>query len=191
MFRSKHFGLVLPVIMVVTVLSSTSFAQKHRYLRWVGYGISDGYHVANPGPNSDYYNPYTKHNSALWIQPSKPAPKQTTAPRSTVSSFSKYPKFTSPTRHPFNRKARISSSSIQESNNSSQPAQNKINAPDPDQLPPSAPTGSPKAFPNKFSTLNPQRFPQSATPISIARSLPAPTSNRANLESVVIPGGIK
>ena len=33
--------------------------------RWLGQGWSAGYHHQNPGPNSDYYNPYTAHNSML------------------------------------------------------------------------------------------------------------------------------
>ena len=33
--------------------------------RWLGQGWSAGYHHRNPGPNTDYYNPYTAHNSML------------------------------------------------------------------------------------------------------------------------------
>jgi hypothetical protein len=33
--------------------------------RWLGQGWSAGYHHQNPGPNTDYYNPYTAHNSML------------------------------------------------------------------------------------------------------------------------------
>ncbi len=189
MFRSKLFGLVLPVLMVVTVLASTGFTQTKRYMRWVGYGISDGYHVATPGPNSDYYNPYTKHNSALWIQANEHAPRQITAPRSSVSSFSKYPKFSSPTRRPSKRHAASTSQPIRKSENSFQPAPNKTNAPA--RFKPSAPANPPQALPKNFSTLNSQRSPQLATPISIARSLPSPKSNSTHLESVVIAGGIK
>ena len=189
MFRSKLFGLVLPVLMIVTVLASTGFAQTKRYMRWVGYGISDGYHVATPGPNSDYYNPYTKHNSALWIQANEPAPKQMTAPRSSVSSFSKYPKFSSPNRRLSKRQAASASQTIRESANSFQPVPNKINTPA--RFKPSAPANPPQALPKKISTLKSQRSPQTATPISIARSLPSPNSNSTHLESVVIAGGIK
>jgi hypothetical protein len=31
--------------------------------RWLGIGWSGGYHWRNPGPNSDYYNPYNDQNS--------------------------------------------------------------------------------------------------------------------------------
>ncbi len=33
--------------------------------RWLGHGWSAGYHHRDPGPNTDYYNPYTAHNSML------------------------------------------------------------------------------------------------------------------------------
>lgn len=189
MLRIRLFGLVLPVLMVVTALASTGFAQKQRYLRWVGYGISDGYHVANPGPNSDYYNPYTEHNSALWIQRNDSAPMPMTGPSNSVSSISKYPRFKSPTRRPSKRNTANSLPSIRKSENSFQPAINKTKAPV--QFKPSVPTTGPKSLPNEFSTLNPQRSPQPAAPISIARSLPSPKSSNAKLESVVIAGGIK
>lgn len=53
------------MVMVVTIFSSVSTAQNRRLSRWGGEWFSDGYHRGNPGPNSDYYNPYTAHNSLL------------------------------------------------------------------------------------------------------------------------------
>ncbi len=38
-------------------------------MRWAGHGIGPGYHWRNPGPNTDYYNPWTMHNSHLISQP--------------------------------------------------------------------------------------------------------------------------
>ncbi|MDA7858708.1 hypothetical protein N9B22_01440 [bacterium] len=189
MFRSKHFGLILPVMMVVTVLSSTSFAQKSRYLRWAGYGISDGYHVANPGPNSDYYDPYTKHNSGLWIKTAEHPPLQSNTQRASVSSFSKYPRFSSPTRRTFNRNSAIGTPSTRATDNSFQPTLKENKSPA--RFKPSSTSDQPKPINNEFSIQKPQRSPQLARPISIARSLPAPKSNHSHLESVVIPGGIK
>lgn len=51
--------------LMATVFSSDCSAQLHRPMRWLGQGFSDGYHRCNPGPNSDYYDPYTVHNSLL------------------------------------------------------------------------------------------------------------------------------
>jgi len=56
-------GFALSIVMVATLFSSISSAR--RPLRWLGQGFSDGYHRCTPGPNSDYYNPYTAHNSML------------------------------------------------------------------------------------------------------------------------------
>lgn len=37
--------------------------------RWLGVGYSAGYHTQNPGPDSDYYQPYSDVNSSLqsWL----------------------------------------------------------------------------------------------------------------------------
>lgn len=191
MFRSKHLGLILPVIMVVTVLSSTSFGQKTRYMRWVGHGISDGYHVGTPGPNSDYYNPYTKHNSDLLIRSAKHSPVQTKNQRFPASSFSKYPRFSSPALRPSNRISVTRPPSPPATDNSLQPTLKKISTQSPARFRPAANSDKPKALDSGFSTLKPQSSPPSANPISIARALPAPNSNRDNLKSVVIGGGIK
>ena len=39
--------------------------KRHRPLRWLGQGFSDGYHRHNPGYDTSYYNPYSAHNSNL------------------------------------------------------------------------------------------------------------------------------
>ena len=41
---------------------------RHRPLRWLGQGFSDGYHRHNPGHDTSYYNPYSAHNSSLVSQ---------------------------------------------------------------------------------------------------------------------------
>ncbi len=62
---SRILGFGLSVVIVVTVFASTGSAQIKRPLRWLGQGFSDGYHRCNPGPDSDYYNPYSDHNTYL------------------------------------------------------------------------------------------------------------------------------
>ncbi len=64
----RFFGFVLSGLLVITVLSSVSSAQlrnRQPLLRWMGQGFGDGYHQCNRGPVSDYYNPYSAHNSLL------------------------------------------------------------------------------------------------------------------------------
>jgi hypothetical protein len=36
-----------------------------RVMQWGGHGWGPGYHYCNPGPNTDYYQPWTAHNSYL------------------------------------------------------------------------------------------------------------------------------
>lgn len=62
---TRIFGLGLSIVILVTVFSSVGSAQIKRPLRWLGEGFSDGYHRCNPGPNSDYYNPYSANNAYL------------------------------------------------------------------------------------------------------------------------------
>ena len=40
----------------------------NRYHRFTGAFFSDGYHVATPGPNVSYYNPYSAHNRSRFAQ---------------------------------------------------------------------------------------------------------------------------
>ncbi|MFK7766630.1 MAG: hypothetical protein AB8B55_05365 [Mariniblastus sp.] len=65
---TRLFGFVLAVTMV-TLFASDSFAQVMRpgqaVLRILGQGYGNGYHQCNPGPNPDYYNPYTTQNTFL------------------------------------------------------------------------------------------------------------------------------
>lgn len=65
---ARVFGFCLAGLLVVTVFSSVGAAQVRKrqpVLRWMGQGFGDGYHQCNRGPNSDYYNPYSTHNSLL------------------------------------------------------------------------------------------------------------------------------
>lgn len=71
---TRIIGFGLSLVIVVTVFSSVGSAQIKRPLRWLGQGFSDGYHQCNPGPNSDYYNPYSEHNSYLHYQQQHPSP---------------------------------------------------------------------------------------------------------------------
>ena len=67
------FCLLVSALLLTTVFSSESSAQRlrsglqgqRRPLRILGHGWSAGYHWRTPGPNSDYYNPYSAHNSML------------------------------------------------------------------------------------------------------------------------------
>lgn len=62
---------VVIAVLAVTFFPATSSAQHrphHRHLRWLGQGFGDGYNRCNPGLNSDYYNPYSAHNTFLVSQ---------------------------------------------------------------------------------------------------------------------------
>ena len=69
---TRILGFSLSIVIVVTVFSSVGSAQLKRPLRWLGQGFSDGYHQCDPGPNSDYYNPYSAHNTYLYHQNPQP-----------------------------------------------------------------------------------------------------------------------
>ena len=59
-------------LLVVSVSAATSQAQwfpagirpVRSVDRWLGIGWSSGYHWRNPGPDSDYYNPYGEQNQS-------------------------------------------------------------------------------------------------------------------------------
>lgn len=76
MFLRPVFCLLVAAVLLTTAFSSVSSAQwrrsglmgQRRPLRVLGHGCSAGYHWRNPGPNSDYYNPYSAHNSQLTSQ---------------------------------------------------------------------------------------------------------------------------
>lgn len=65
MSLNRTIVFALTWVAVASIYSSVSNAQITRPMRWAGHGFSDGYHRCTPGPNSDYYNPYTVHNSLL------------------------------------------------------------------------------------------------------------------------------
>ena len=75
--RSRAVCLVfVAATLLVTSLTSTSSAQwrglrqpGQKVLRVLGAGYGPGYHWRTPGPNSDYYNPYSAHNSLLISEP--------------------------------------------------------------------------------------------------------------------------
>jgi hypothetical protein len=60
------------LLIVITLMPSTSQAQRFQPVkgpfRWLGHGYSDGYNSCSPMTNSDYYNPYSAHNSMLISQ---------------------------------------------------------------------------------------------------------------------------
>jgi len=59
-------GFALSVVLLATIFSSVSSAQLgQKAFRWLGEGYGPGFNRCNPGPNSDYYNPYSPHNSML------------------------------------------------------------------------------------------------------------------------------
>lgn len=59
-------GFAFSVVLLATIFSSVSSAQLgQKAFRWLGEGYGPGYNRCNPGPNSDYYNPYSAHNSML------------------------------------------------------------------------------------------------------------------------------
>ncbi|MEL7496110.1 MAG: hypothetical protein AAFN77_00765 [Planctomycetota bacterium] len=69
----RKFCLPICLIGVVTLCLATEASaqntfRRHRTLRWLGQGFSDGYHRCNPGYDSSHYNPYSSHNSFLYSQ---------------------------------------------------------------------------------------------------------------------------
>lgn len=69
MTTKRILGFALSTLFLLPLFSSVSSAQlrnRQPLLRWGGHGFSDGYHVCTPGPNPDYYNPYSAHNSQLY-----------------------------------------------------------------------------------------------------------------------------
>ena len=71
--HSRIIGFVLAVAMV-TLMTTHSLAQirpAQRVLRLIGQGYGDGYNLCAPAANSNYYNPYSAHNSFLVSQSPK------------------------------------------------------------------------------------------------------------------------
>ncbi len=72
--RSSRIATLTIAIVLFAVLSSLTSdcqAQRRRFVpgqelgRFLGIGHGPGYHCANAGQNTDYYNPYSAHNSTL------------------------------------------------------------------------------------------------------------------------------
>ena len=69
----QFFLAALTVSLLSSYLAESATAQvntfrRHRTLRWLGQGFSDGYHRCTPGYDSSHYNPYSMHNSFLYSQ---------------------------------------------------------------------------------------------------------------------------
>jgi hypothetical protein len=70
-------GLALLITLFSVALVQEADAQWYPYGarpvrsldRWLGIGYSAGYHTQNPGPDSDYYQPYSDLNTGLqnWL----------------------------------------------------------------------------------------------------------------------------
>jgi hypothetical protein len=70
-------GLALLITLFSVALVQEADAQWYPYGarpvrsldRWLGIGYSDGYHTQSPGPDSDYYQPYSDLNTGLqnWL----------------------------------------------------------------------------------------------------------------------------
>lgn len=72
--RSIRFAALSCAVVLFAALSITPQqcqAQRRRFVlgqevgRFLGVGSGAGYHCANPGQSTGYYNPYTAHNSLL------------------------------------------------------------------------------------------------------------------------------
>ena len=65
------FAFSFTALFVCMSSDSESHAQHRRRQagaelgRFLGFGYGNGYHCRTPGPNTDYYNPYSEHNSHL------------------------------------------------------------------------------------------------------------------------------
>lgn len=83
------------VAIVASVLTSVLTGDLHsqdlknrRVLRWMGQGWAPaGYHHCNPGPNSDYYNPWNAQNSVRMTMAAE-YPAASTSPE--ANSFYRY-----------------------------------------------------------------------------------------------------
>ena len=67
---ARSFIFCVLIAAAITILPEISHAQRGRLtvnqaFRCLGGGVSAGYHWRTPGPNADYYNPYSDHNSML------------------------------------------------------------------------------------------------------------------------------
>ena len=55
--------ILLAVCFCFADTASAQFRPLHRAGRFLGIGWGNGYHTHSPGPVSNYYSPYTMHNS--------------------------------------------------------------------------------------------------------------------------------
>ena len=75
MSLKKNARLLFAVSFTALFACMTSESESHAQLfrrqagqelgRFLGIGYGNGYHCRTPGPNTDYYNPYSYHNSHL------------------------------------------------------------------------------------------------------------------------------
>ena len=69
--RIAPLTITIVLLAVLSSLTSDCQAQRRRFVlgqevgRFLGVYHGPGYHCANPGQNSDYYNPYSDHNSRM------------------------------------------------------------------------------------------------------------------------------
>jgi len=70
--KQIHLLIAAVLFTLISTQTDSSDAQNLRSrqplqagFRWLGQGWSAGYHHRDPGPNTDYYNPWTAHNSML------------------------------------------------------------------------------------------------------------------------------
>lgn len=65
---TQRLGLICLALGLLAIFVDTTDAQiriLQRSNRAFGHWTGPGYHKCNPGPNSSYYNPWTRHNSLL------------------------------------------------------------------------------------------------------------------------------
>ena len=65
---TQRLGLICLALGLLAIFVDTTDAQirvLQRSNRAFGHWTGPGYHKCNPGPNSSYYNPWTRHNSFL------------------------------------------------------------------------------------------------------------------------------
>ena len=58
------FAALIPVGSVEAQHPWQSRTQRNRFRRWAGTFYSDGYHLRQPGPSVDYYQPWSSVNSS-------------------------------------------------------------------------------------------------------------------------------
>jgi hypothetical protein len=118
-FAIRYFSLIVLGVLVWSVETKSGLGQQRwthllrpdqGTARFLGLGYGHGYHKANPGTNSDYYNPYSPQNSNRVSKgteqrfPMLREPALETPPGpNTKSSNNVTPNFVSPAAHTPNR----------------------------------------------------------------------------------------